>query len=526
MSQIRYARSGGYKFKDKCTKTGFRKFKTGVLNGVGQFGGDVSAEVHTQQMLVFKHELPRESYQYTVLKDDGTTKTTTHAWDDAQDAKLLQTNLAIDRRNEFNSMQRALLWIAITEAVTDTVRVKMMNNFAESFEAARTINNVAAYMQILEQVCQSLATDVVETLREQLYQTKHNWKGKEHIDKYIERLTKLFKQLEEAGDVLTDADRVYKLTKSVDETFWAPYVTDAYAYSKGHQSYPKWTDITKLMSTLWNNLKDNKSLEDGKRGRSDSESSSPSSSDSGDSDSGRKKRKRKRSRKNKEKKDKPSEQGAVQRLAKMEMQVAQMQKAWSNKAKNMAEPSAAKKALREKIAAALCYRCGKKGHFSTKCTKPCKCGDCGSEYHMTQYCQIIKDNKAKRNARNGKTLENKMIRMTLAVDDAGVSTRSVAIATPAEPGSFFAPLTAATDVAPVLGDHLSTENRLMNGLTASRDEPERNNLRLVLLRLRGGQEDSDDDDDAANSRAPSPLQCCGSCGGSRRRYDRCRGRHH
>ena len=292
MSQS-YLRHGTPKFHP-CTKIGYTKFKDSVLNQAGLYGSTVANELRTSTMKVLPKKYPQQMYEYTVQLTDGTLKTTFHDWDEAQDHKLHLENLAIERSNEEAALQRARCWVNMTNAITTPVRIKLANNCGETYEDARADNNVAALMQLLEQVCSSLATDVVETLRAKMQKFKHDHPT-EHIDAYIERLNKLFKQLEEAGDVNTDADRVYKLTKSINVKFWGPYITAAYAHSKGHPSYPLWADLTKEISTIWNNLMDNKCLED-KIGESDSDSSSSS-----DSDRSRSKRKRSRSRKNKDK---------------------------------------------------------------------------------------------------------------------------------------------------------------------------------------------------------------------------------
>ena len=495
MSQS-YLRDGprDYECFIDLTELNYAEFEDDVYNKIGLYGLEVASEIRTGTMVVLRHKLPRPTYDYHVELPDGSIVTTTYPWNDAQDTKLAAENQAIDLSNKEIALSRAKCWVRMMAAITEPIRVALMDNFSESFCEARESNNVAALMRLLKQTCERLATDVVEQLRAELVEISHDHPH-EHIDDYIERLLRLFEKLENAGEILTDADIVHKLTTSVNVEFWRPMITDAYVNAKGHPAYPQWLEITRRMSFLWNNYRHATVSDNGiPSPRSESENSSMSASTQTKS-----KRKRKRSRKGK---NKDTARAAKARQV-SEKESARTKKVFTadlkKKEKDKGVLAEAKRAV---MANTVCYKCANKGHYATQCDSPDpKCNNCSSDRHMTQFCAVAANSKALRV--NTDKMRHNM--MSLKVDVGAEGDRMITVESSVEPDSFSIPLTDPTAVDQNMGDHLSVEDRLLSGLIASRDEPESKTLRVFLLRLRGGQENDEEegDDDGSNDAATS-----------------------
>eukprot|EP01032_Pedospumella_encystans_P031707 gene31707-35795_t len=217
-----------------------RKFKdvSGMFHEAGE-------EIVTGIRADFEPELPRLTYQYTYLDDDGVKQTVVKEWNTVAQRTLEGINKRKKEMAERYKSDRGRLWAlliaVISKPVTDTLKI----NYKDELDTARVTHDTLTLWGLIRKACVRLARTKVREL-EDAYNAVSQ--GSYSFTSFVVYHRDKMDALIMAGKELTDRDKALHLVDRCNAEELNKGYAKVYTADREGKKFPRYKQIVKRMS--------------------------------------------------------------------------------------------------------------------------------------------------------------------------------------------------------------------------------------------------------------------------------------
>lgn len=168
------------------------------------------------------------------------------AWDANAERELVSENQELRKRELTTLKERGVLWADMFGCLDGKVIARIKATDLKGFKTWQSQFNCVELCLKLEKVCQGVSRDRLKDLRKDLqdiFQAKT-----EDFDTFCVRLETLFEQLEEAGDVMDERQKMEHMCCAVDQTFFESMLRGCLENEISSDDYPEYSVLVPKMA--------------------------------------------------------------------------------------------------------------------------------------------------------------------------------------------------------------------------------------------------------------------------------------